>query len=268
MPSNLPSPLGGPPPSEVNLPRAPLARVLAVVQFPGILKIENRDFVAPFQEEIRRDYPLFEQDIRQQLQVQVGLGGPSFVQTPENLWRFQDQARNWRLSLVKSSLSFDVVKYTSRNDFLDRWTRILAAVEHIFDPQITLKIGMRYIDRIEGELLEAIDDMIKSDILGFAKLPLRRHVRHTLSEAIVEIEEGEMLLRWGILPANGTIDPNVLPPTLANSWILDIDVSSVGQRPFVASDLTSAFRALAERAYSVFRNMTTEKFLRVYGGTT
>ena len=105
-------------------------------------------------------------------------------------------------------------------------------------------------------------------ILGFAKPPLRDHVHHALSEATLSIEEGEMLLRWGIMPANGTIDPNVLPPVPMLSWILDIDVSSGAQRAFENTQLNNSFRALAERAYSVFRFMTTNKFLAAFGGAT
>src|SRR5262249_48927969 len=114
--------------------------------------------------------------------------------------------------------------------------------------------------------LDAIDELIHTDILGFARPPLRDHVHHALSEATLSVEEGEMLLRWGIMPENATIDPNVLPPVPHPSWILDIDVSSAEQRPFDNDQLSASFRALAERAYSVFRYMTTGKFLKTYGG--
>ena len=90
MPKKLPPPLGGPPPSEISLPRAPLVRVIAQVRFPGILKIDNKDAVSGFQEAIRRDYPLFEQVAKQQIQVQYGPGGPDVKQLPGNVWRFQD----------------------------------------------------------------------------------------------------------------------------------------------------------------------------------
>jgi uncharacterized protein (TIGR04255 family) len=266
MPKTLPEPLGGPPPSEISLPRAPLVRVLAQVRFPGILKIDNRDAVSGFQEAIRRDYPLFEQGTKQQIQVQVGPGGPAVKQLPGNIWWFQDSARNWRVSLDTDSLSLEVHAYTSRNDFLTRWAKVLEAIETSFEPRIVLRIGMRYIDRVSEKPLETLEEMVNTDVLGFAKPPLREHVRHALSEATLEIEEGEMLLRWGIMPANTTIDPNLLPPVGHKSWILDIDVSSGEQRQFVNSQLGESFRALAQRAYAVFRYMTMPKFLKTFGG--
>jgi uncharacterized protein (TIGR04255 family) len=242
-------------------------RVLAEVRFPGILKIENKDVVASFQEEIRRDYPLFEQQPMQRVELQLGPGGPTVKQVPGTNWRFQDAKKNWRLSLTTDALSLEVETYTSRDDFLTRWTKAIAAVVRVFEPGIALRIGMRYIDRVTDQPLEAIDELVHTDILGFARPPLRDHVHHAMSEATLSIEQGEMLLRWGILPANTTIDPNVLPPIPHRSWILDIDVSSSEQRGFDSNQLAISFRSLAERAYSVFRYMTTDKFLKTYGGT-
>ena len=265
MPKELPPPLGGPPPAEINLPQAPLVRVLAQVRFPGILKIENKDVVSSFQEEIRRDYPLFEQQATQVVEVQVGPGGPAIKQAPATNWRFQDADRNWRLSLSTDALSIEVEKYTSRDDFLARWAGALAAAQRIFDPRIAVRIGMRYIDRVVDEPFASIDELIHTEILGFARPPLREHVHHALSEATLAVEEGEVLLRWGIMPANGTVDPNVLPPVTISSWILDIDVFSGVQRPFENVQLGKSFRALAERAYTVFRYMTKPQFLKTYG---
>jgi uncharacterized protein (TIGR04255 family) len=264
VPNALPPPLGGSPPPEINLARSPLVRVLA--QVPGILKIENKDVVALFQEEIRRDYPLFEQQPTQHVEVQLGPSGPTVKQVPGTNWRFQDAKRNWRLSLSTDALSFEVESYTSRGDFLARWTKAIAAVERIFEPRIALRIGMRYIDRVTDKPLEAIDGLVHADILGFARPPLREHVHRAMSEATLSVEEGEMLLRWGIMPANTTVDPTVLPPIPHLSWILDIDVSSSEQRTFDNSQLGASFRALAERAYAVFRYMTTDEFLKTYGG--
>jgi uncharacterized protein (TIGR04255 family) len=266
VPDNLPPPLGGPPPPEINLPNAPLVRVVAQIRFPGILKIDNKDAVSLFQEEVRREYPLFDQETTQRLEVQIGAGAPTIKQSPGSVWRFQDAKRNWRVSLTTDFLTLEVQSYSSRDDFLSRWAVILAALEKVFDPRIALRIGMRYIDRLTEAPLERLDELVSPEILGFTQSPLRKHVHHALSEATLSIEEGEMLLRWGIMPPNGTVDPNVLAPIPSLSWILDIDVSSTAQRAFDAQ-LGDSFRALAQRAYSIFRFMTTEKFLKTFGGS-
>ena len=80
---DLPKPLGGRSPRQINLPRAPLVLVLAQTRFPGILKIDNKEAVVPFQDAIRRDYPLFTQETTQQIEIQVGAGGPMARPYPE-----------------------------------------------------------------------------------------------------------------------------------------------------------------------------------------
>jgi uncharacterized protein (TIGR04255 family) len=128
MPATLPEPLGGASPPEVNLPRAPLVRVLTQVLFPGILKIDSKDAVADLQEQIRGDYPLFEQQASQQVHLQVGAGEPIVRQVPANLWRFIDAEKNWRVSLTTSFCTLECDRYLSRDDFISRWSGVAHAV--------------------------------------------------------------------------------------------------------------------------------------------
>jgi len=65
-------PLVAPLPAEVPLKNAPLERVIAQLRFPEILSVEQRDFVAPFQEAIRSKYPVLRQE-----QTQGILLGPA-----------------------------------------------------------------------------------------------------------------------------------------------------------------------------------------------
>lgn len=266
MPSSLPAPLGGPPPAEISLPRAPLARVLTQVRFPTILKIEQRESIIPFQEAIREHYPLFVQHSTEQLRVEMGPGGQSVRPETTSIWRFMDAQEGWRISLTPNAIALETPRYTSRDDFLARWLLILAAVERAFDPKLVQRIGMRFIDRVSGSAFGEIQGLLRTDMLGVATPLLRDGVRHTMSEARLGVEEGELLLRWGILPPHATIDPDVLEPIGERSFILDIDVWSAEQRNFALETFGPSFRALAERAYSVFRYATTESFLQTYGG--
>jgi len=267
MSGKLPQPLGGPSPAEVSLSAAPLVRVLAQVRFPDVLKIDAKDTVAGFQEEIREDYPLFEQQPTQQVQLQVGTGEPVVRQVPgSNLWRFMSADKNWRVSLSTAFCTFECDSYTSRDDFITRWTRVLAAIEQTFNPRIELRTGTRYINQVKGDPFKSLEKMVRTGILGIVATPdMRQQVRHHLTEATLAVEEGEMLLRFGILPPNAVIDPGVMNPISEASWILDIDVYSTAQGPFTVDKLAASFRALAEREYCVFRYITNEEFLKVYG---
>ena len=69
-------PLVAPLPAEVPLNHAPLVRVIAQLRFPEILSVEQRDFVAPFQEAIRQNPEMIDAYILlADLHVQLGEDG-------------------------------------------------------------------------------------------------------------------------------------------------------------------------------------------------
>jgi uncharacterized protein (TIGR04255 family) len=265
MTGSLPSPLGGAAPVEVLLPRSPLVRVVAQARFSRVLKIDSQDGMVAFQEEIRSEYPLLEQVAAQQLQVDFSSGLPNVRPVTSTLWRFSDANRGWLLSFASDVITLETRRYEGRTNFLGRWAAALASLERIFTPSLAVRLGVRYINRIDGESLLDLAEWVRPGLIGVAEPQLRDHVTQALSEAMITIEEGSLQLRWGILPANVTYDPNLLAAVPNSSWILDIDVSSTGQRPFSGVDLTSAFQALTNRAYSVFRYAVTDAGLDHFG---
>lgn len=261
------SPLGGPPPVEIPLARPPLDRVLAQVQFAPIINIDNRNFVAGFQGELRTKYPFFEEGAEQALLFEAGPNGQTLSQRQRPVWRFFDVDRNWRISLTSESIALDVKTYSSRNDFLERWAEILQIVESEFTPVLIVRIGMRYIDRIRDDNFPHVDALIKKDYLGPLFPKFQNQVSHMLGETALAVEEGSLLLRLGKLPAGGTVDPNILEAIQGESFIIDVDVSQTEQKKFDLDHLNSTFRKFAERAYAMFREIVTEEFDATYGGT-
>lgn len=261
-----PAPLGGPPPSEVLLANAPLACVLAQVKFPTILVIEDRSRVAPFQADLRAEYPVFRQEAGQNLRIDMGPSGPNVSTDAVTLWRFMDLEGHWTVTLGPEAITLETRAYDQRQDFLGRLSSVLQAVERHFAPGIAERLGIRYVSRVTGEGYDRIEEIISSGLLGVAIPPLRDHVTHAISEAAMTAEEGGVMMRWGMLPPNGTIDPLVLEPVNMPSWVLDIDVSTTGYSAFEAQSIMEKFGALAQRAYSVFRYMVTDSFLTLYGG--
>src|SRR4051794_29127507 len=109
MAHSLPSPLGGPPPSEVPLTRSPLVRVIAQVRFSSILRIDTKVGVTAFQERIRAKYPHLEQMNAQKMQVEMGPAGPTLRAMPDTVWRFSDAARSVQLSLTTEAATLEAV---------------------------------------------------------------------------------------------------------------------------------------------------------------
>lgn len=265
MASSFPPPLGGPPPAEIPLARAPLERVLTQVRFPPILRIAEQSFIASFQESIRDRYPLLEQEAGQVLQISITPGGPAVAPRPNTIWRFSDAEQHWRVSLTSDFITLEAMRYTSRTDFLQRWTHLLKSTEAVINPRIALRLGLRYVDRIKGDAYKNVDKLINKRVLGAVVSDLRPYVRHAFNEAAFAVEEGDLLLRFGLLPAGATPDPTALEPIGEPSFILDIDISTSNRRDFLTDELAASFRKFAERAYSIFRFVVTDEFLLTYG---
>jgi len=261
----LPTPLGGPPPAEIVLHKSPLVRVVAQVRFSGVLRIENREAITPFQDKVRSAYPLFEQAMAQQLQLDLTSGTPSLRPVPSSVWRFSNADRSMLLSLTSDTVTLEARTYQGRSDFVPRWSTILSCLEEVFQPALALRTGIRYVNRLDRASLGQLPKWVQPNLIGVALPEFRDFVTQAFSEASIKVEEGDLLLRWGILPANVTMDPGLLDPAPDISWVLDLDVSSSVQKPFEITALTSEFGALTKRAYAVFRWVVTEAGLEHFG---
>jgi uncharacterized protein (TIGR04255 family) len=241
MTTILKFPLGGSPPPEVPLANAPLDRVIAQVQFSSVSRIEDRSYV-------------------------LSTNIPSISPKLRPVWRFLDAEKNWRISLSSETISLEVKKYSSRTDFLYRWSEIIEAASTRFTPTLAVRVGLRYINRIKGDRIKDISTLVDQDFLGPLVSEFQDQVQHSISETALHVEEGNLLLRLGKLPKGGTIDPNLLEAISEESYFIDIDVSSAEQRQFVPSDLSDLFHRFAKREYAVFRKVVTAEFITSYGG--
>lgn len=259
------NPLTAPPPEEVPLKDAPLIRVIAQVRFPPILSIEKKDFVGSFQEAIREKYPILQPE-----QTQTFVFGPQGAVQPtlQLTWRFIDIADSWRVSLAPDFIALETTAYLSRHDFLGRLENVLIALEESFDPQITERFGLRYVDRLVGQDLQDISSLVKPEISGIMAAEFREDMHQAINESLFIIPGGEekILARWGLVPAGETFDPHTIEPITEPSWILDLDMSLSKNREFSIEALMSEGQRFAERIYTFFRWAVEDDFLRHFGG--
>jgi uncharacterized protein (TIGR04255 family) len=256
-------PLVAPPVPEIPLRHAPLVRVIAQVRFPLLLRVEQRDFVAPFQEAIRADYPVLQPEQIQTLLV--ASDGTTSTQR-QTAWRFEDVARRWRVSLASEFLALDTTAYTSRSEFFTRLRDVVVALDQHVGPKLVDRLGVRYIDRISGDALREIETLVRPEVRGIAGTGVSARALHTLTESMFALEGARLVTRWGLMPADATVDPAAIEPISEESWILDIDMFSAEAFPFGVERILSDAGHFAERIYNVFRWVVTEDFLRRYGG--
>lgn len=270
MAKRIADPLRGRPPERVPLDTAPLVRVLGQVQFPKIIKISSEQHVGDFQEAVRKAYPFLERDAAQSVKLNFGGGGLQSSATEEVIWRLFDHSRQWRVSLNPSALTLETAKYTSRQEFLERFRFLLDALAETIHPAIATRVGFRYVNRIDRTKdIQELDQLVYPDLVGLLSAPLRDQVELTVSQAQCTTLEGQLLVRWGLLPAGATHDPDTAPPVNARSWMLDIDsftTSGLPEDGFQTGGIIGKVDTMANRAYAFFRWSVTQEFLERFRG--
>jgi uncharacterized protein (TIGR04255 family) len=269
MADRIADPLLGPPPERVQLNPAPLVRVLGQVQFGKIIKINTEQHIGDFQEAVRSKYPFIEKDTAQAVQLHLDDRGVHTSTSDEVIWRLFDASKDWRVSLNPSALSLETVRYTSRGEFLDRFGFLLDELARTIKPTIATRVGFRYVNRLQRSAdLRELDQLVYPELVGVLSAPLREQVEQSISQAVCKTAEGRLLVRWGMLPAGASHDPEMAPPLNSQSWMLDIDSFAMEGLPgdgFAAEILAGLVDTMANRAYAFFRWSVTEKFLERFG---
>jgi uncharacterized protein (TIGR04255 family) len=257
------NPLVDSPPVEVRLAHAPLERVIAQVRFPEVLSVEQREFVAPFQEEIRAFYPVLRPE-----QVQSFVLGPSGLASAkaQTAWRFSDLAEHFRVSLTPEFLTLETTRYESRQDFFARFAVVLRALERHVRPAKADRIGVRYVDRLVDPALSDLRRFFDPQVVGMAGTSFADQVELTLTESVFQVESAKVLARWGMVPGQFVVDAAVLEPVATPSFVLDFDMSCSTIDAFDVDATVHTARSFAERIYALFRWCVTDEFLRHHGG--
>jgi uncharacterized protein (TIGR04255 family) len=251
--------------AEIHLKNAPLALAVAQVRYPVIATLANQEFIAPFQERLRSQYPIMRQE--RQVAMAIGPGGPT-TQEHGTVWRLQEQIPGWSVALAPDFLAIETSAYTDRDDFLSRWTEVLGALESLVNPAVYERLGVRYVNRLTGvEATDQLPTFVRDEILGALtiELPESGKVVASATQIHFQLDELQMQARWGRVPENSVLLPGIAPISEI-SWLLDIDVFSEGMKPFAVDGVVTSSRTQADHAYRFFRWAVTEEFLRRFGG--
>lgn len=262
-------PLFGEIPERVLLSGAPLVRVLGQVRFPKIVKIGEESYIAEFQEAIRKEYPHFQSDVVQG--VELNLAGEDLQHRVMNtvIWRFLDPTKVLRVSLSQDAITLETARYVSRDDFLDRLEFILKALQETIGPSLVQRVGFRYVDRLQSEFLDSLDSLVQPALLNVLKPNLTSQIEISMTEVTGATKEGKLIARYGLAPANFSHDPDIAPPVKERSWVLDVDSYSTkcAGEDFEAKMLCGELDKVAARAYAFFRWSVTDTFLEKFGAS-
>lgn len=187
---------------------------------------------------------------------------------PQVIWRFADEGENWRVSLASDFIAIETTDFESRDNFFAGFETVVAALAEHVDPKVLDRFGVRYINRVTGDAVQQLKELVRPEVLGVVATQAAASAQHSLSESLFTVQDppAQILARWGLLPAGGTVDPAVIEPLSQVSWILDLDMFRAESRPFEPGEVVTEAESFAERIYAFFRWAVTDEFLRLYGG--
>ncbi|AYJ85329.1 TIGR04255 family protein (plasmid) [Sphingomonas paeninsulae] len=250
----------------IPLQTPPLKRAVLAVAFSTVLKIVDTSGagIAGFQDRIRHEYPIMVQEQSQSLQFQLSEDGQ--VQPPlvlvQPVWRFSSKRHSWRFSLTREQIAIEVDEYTHRDDLLSRASLVLAALSEELAPDEVTRIGVRYVNFLEGRRLENIGAFINPQFNAFEEAPYSRALRISQHHIEFDVPEGRFISRWGILPPGATYDPIMAPPVNTRRYFLDLDAVDEESAGFSSDEIVNKVRALTDRVYNIFRSVVTEDLLK------
>jgi uncharacterized protein (TIGR04255 family) len=252
-----------PPTAREFYEKAPLIQVICQFRFPRLLSIEAQP-PAPFQERIRRTFPLFEQGAASSLpqmpalppEVMQFLG----TQITGARYQFSTEDQNSTVTLTSETLSYSTKVYTQWEEFRARFEEPLGAFIELYTPPFFSRVGLRYVDVINREALGLRDRPWSQLIrLGqFAFPEFEPNVESATHLIVVNLpdQRGSVTLRHGFAH---------MPGKSGISYLIDFDFYR-SQKTEI-KDALPTFDGFHELAGRAFRRCITDVLRAALGPT-
>lgn len=208
----------------VQFAKNPLKLVVGQIRFTTLLRFEQKSFIADFQEAVRDEYPKVAREAS--VAIQISSAGVS-QDAGEFLWRLSSRDNLWSVVIGETSLTLESRKYSSMQDFLERFNRILEAAKDTLEISDRLRLGLRYVNEFSYPDARDIVDwrsLLKPEFVGFeASSLLDGHLTHMFQDIQIKRQDGVLAIRHGLLEGS-IVAP--LPQQQINSgrfYLLDLD---------------------------------------------
>lgn len=244
----------------------PIVQVVCQLRFPTILAI-NAEPPARFQEQVRKDYPLYEKEdpmpglpteiagLLSQLPLSMVPGTPIHKFLTPDSKRFISLANEW-VALTEGQSS-----YTRWEGFAAEVKRAQEALEKVYEPAFYTRVGLRYQDTIDRERL-GLNDVPWGALL---KLPITGLLG--ADEVYSEVTEAQSVARLSLtgLPGGGATIRYGLRrgDDEASVFFVDADFFAEGRR--TVHELFGALETLHNGVGDFFRWSITDRLEQALG---
>lgn len=137
-----------------KLENQPLIFVLAEFRFSPVMQIAN--YIPETQEAFRKKYPILEKRTEQKLQIQSG----SIQVSSMDQWAFISPNRKSAVVVNQERLVYVTAEYPRFEGFLNSCGQAIETLVEIVDPDLVLRIGLRYSDLVIVDEGENVTDLV------------------------------------------------------------------------------------------------------------
>jgi len=209
-----------PPTPRVRYSSNTLAEVVCQLRFPTILRIESEKPTA-FQERIRDVYPLYAVMVDDPFPMQLPSGVPveigRFLQSPRS-YEFAAPDQSWRISLTDEFVALTCTRYSRWENFREKLTNILDALNVVYRPAHYSRMGLRYRNVITKSKLgldpaSPWSELLNDWAIGELSRPeVSAEIQRSVREVVLRMGGFESLVRiqHGLAAAPGTDEPSYL----------------------------------------------------------
>lgn len=239
------------------LTRAPLAQALGQVRYPVMAFLESTAGIAPLQERLRDRFPYLEQKQTQEVTLAIGPAGPAAPQTASSLTWELTTDDGFLLVVSSTSATLSVGEdYNGIAEFADLFSEVLSALLDAVGIPRCDRVGVRYLSVAEASPTASGSWMrwFRPEFVSWASraeedalhtLITQAQLRRPATEDFSRFPEAiQAIVRHGYAPAGSDV-PGIPPLKLAApSFLLDLDLFSVGKQPFDVSEISEQFLML------------------------
>lgn len=200
------------------------------------------------------------------IMVEVGPGGPVQQSTARQTgWSLESEDGAWSLVLLPNSMGLQANEgfgaYQGWDDFVERLTNALEALQEVVSPALEQRLGLRFVDRIQGTPLGVEGPM------GWEPYITARFLGPLAEPAIANAAQFGQQQLWldagdhAVCSMRHGLAAMLAANESRTEYVVDCDIYREGGRPFDVATILNTAGEFREQIDNLFGLVTTPELL-------
>lgn len=169
-------------------------------------------------------------------------------------WQFKSRDGSTVVTVMGDQATLETSRYAGWDLFRDTWRRVVESVYAAVKPQLSTRLGLRYVNRVHPRAVHTAAGWREQDLVDHAFLgpaagsPLSQYITSAEGRATMSFPDGvDALVHHGVL-AEGE----------GQVFVLDIDCFRQQAEPFGVEPVLEAMQDLNDHSLQVFQSVIKE----------